>query len=201
MDIEVDNSADRWDEYINAHDVDTRRQVGRVFNSFTELKNSLRPWYEKDRIKGWRKSGIALEQPDGSWWSGISPLTQVCRLKPHTDECVSHIHTCLPLHAVPLSSLCSCGRKQTPMARGWRGEIPRTGFCGWDKFRLSPRQHKRHGEHGAARSCGKLPKSSPLHPQLAQRRVRRSDRRRVSTAGDQAGDRSSLAHRANGTLK
>ena len=103
MDIATTDILDRHSQRVaKVHDADIRRQVGRVFKDFSELKNSLSRWYGTDEMEGWRQSGLAAELPDGSWWSGVSPLTQVCRLKPHTHACVL-THTPIPTFACSTS--------------------------------------------------------------------------------------------------
>ena len=89
MDIDITDGSARWSRYFNVPDLEARRQVGRSFDSFSALSKSLSQWYDKVRIDGWRHDGRVFERQDGSWWSGISPLTRVfCLLSTHT-----HTHT------------------------------------------------------------------------------------------------------------
>ena len=135
MDIDMGDAADRWDKYINAPDVDTRRQVGRVFKDFSKLKSSLMRWYATDRIDGWKHDGRVFELPDGSWWSGVSPLTQVCRLKPHTHACVlTHTPMFTFTSSTSLTALflrlwastigVRLGRENFPCGFLWLGKVP-----------------------------------------------------------------------------
>lgn len=86
MDVDITDGSARWSQHLDVPDLEARRQVGRSFGSFSALSNSLSQWYDKVRIEGWRHDGRVFERQDGSWWSGISPLTQVLPL--------SHARTC-----------------------------------------------------------------------------------------------------------
>ena len=84
MDIDLDDgSSKRWSNLVKQYqfDLEARRQCGRQFSSFEELSNKLSRWYGKERIQGWRDDGRVFEKHDGTWWSGVSPLAQVCCAK------------------------------------------------------------------------------------------------------------------------
>ena len=76
MDIDIADNSARWPN--NMHDIEARRQFSRRFDSFAALSDALSRWYAEARVQGWRQDGRVFEREDGSWWSGISPLTQVC---------------------------------------------------------------------------------------------------------------------------
>ena len=76
MDIDIDDNHTRWLGRLG-DDLEARRQCGRQFDNFTTLSHTLGQWYNESWIEGWRDDGRVFEMPDGSWWSGISPLTKV----------------------------------------------------------------------------------------------------------------------------
>ena len=85
MDVDIDKGdkkTSRWsDRLAEISDVATRRQFNRKFDNFDALSDSLSQWYDKERIQGWRDDGRVFERHDGTWWSGVSPLAEVCRLQ------------------------------------------------------------------------------------------------------------------------
>ena len=83
MDVDVvDSSLEKWVKILNSiKDLEARRQCGRHFRSFEELSTKLSRWYGKQWIQGWLRDGRVLKRRDGTWWSGVSPLAQVCRVK------------------------------------------------------------------------------------------------------------------------
>ena len=80
MDIEIDDVAreERWGARLSGFtDLDIRRECDRRFDSFAALSDTLGRWFDKERIQGWREDGRVFERKDGSWWSGVSPYTEV----------------------------------------------------------------------------------------------------------------------------
>ena len=83
----MDDSPSRWsDRLAEITDVKDRRDCGREFDTFAALRDTLSTWYDTNLIQGWRDNlgwiwaeGRVFEKQDGTWWSGISPLSQVCR--------------------------------------------------------------------------------------------------------------------------
>jgi pimeloyl-ACP methyl ester carboxylesterase len=47
---------------------------GRRFTSFEEAEAALLPFYDAQRVAGWR--GTRVRQLDGGWWSDINPVAQ-----------------------------------------------------------------------------------------------------------------------------
>ena len=83
MDVDINKDEDKKlsDRLAEITDVAARRQFNRQFDSFSALSDSLGQWYDKERIQGWRDDGRVFEKHDGTWWSGVSPLAQVCCVK------------------------------------------------------------------------------------------------------------------------
>lgn len=85
IDIELDEAKSNWlevqDFNIHPFDLEARRNCPQVFDNFKNLSAVMGQWYEQSWIDGWLGSGHVFKMPNGTWWCGISPLSNYLSLK------------------------------------------------------------------------------------------------------------------------